>query len=175
MATAEHRSATSSSARADEPQAGGRARQSYRGWAGGGAGDCLGGDGSAGRDGKIKPSRSDRLGVHDDRCCSFGAAVGCPPSEAFPVGDAALGVFSAGVARLLAGIFSNGFAGAAAVVCLAAAEPSSAGRVAACGDTGVSTLPRMIGRPSLPPPMMTTLELLDWASCSVASMPRQRT
>src|ERR1700688_1548301 len=39
---------------------------------------------------------------------------------------------------------------------------------------GVSTLPRMIGRPSLLVPMMTIFALVDCASASVASMPRQR-
>src|SRR5262245_28896 len=38
----------------------------------------------------------------------------------------------------------------------------------------LSTLPSMTGRPSLPPPMITIFEFLDWASASVASMPRQR-
>ena len=42
------------------------------------------------------------------------------------------------------------------------------------GVAGESTLPRMIGRPSLPLPMTTTLLLEDCASCKVASMPRQR-
>src|SRR5579862_2929346 len=39
---------------------------------------------------------------------------------------------------------------------------------------GVSTLPRMIGRPSLLVPMMTIFAFGDCASASVASMPRQR-
>src|SRR5580693_792084 len=39
---------------------------------------------------------------------------------------------------------------------------------------GVSTLPRMSGRPSLLVPKMTILALGDCASASVASMPRQR-
>ena len=39
---------------------------------------------------------------------------------------------------------------------------------------GLSTLPRMIGRPSLPLPMTTIFEFVDCASASVASMPRQR-
>ena len=46
-----------------------------------------------------------------------------------------------------------------------------------CGvtaGTGVSTLPRMIGRPSLPLPITTTFAFCDSASSSVASMPRQR-
>src|ERR1700730_4716725 len=39
---------------------------------------------------------------------------------------------------------------------------------------GVSTLPRMRGRPSLLVPKMTIFALGDCASASVASMPRQR-
>src|ERR1700685_256769 len=39
---------------------------------------------------------------------------------------------------------------------------------------GVSTLPRMSGRPSLLVPKMTIFALGDCASASVASMPRQR-
>ena len=46
---------------------------------------------------------------------------------------------------------------------------------AAGGDAGgASTLPRMIGRPSRPVPITTTFAFVDCASCSVASMPRQR-
>ena len=39
---------------------------------------------------------------------------------------------------------------------------------------GVSTLPSMIGNPSLPDPITTIFELGDLASARVASMPRQR-
>src|SRR5579885_1212493 len=53
------------------------------------------------------------------------------------------------------------------------ALPPVAGR-AAGGGAGLSILPRMIGRPSLPLPMTTILEFGDCASASVASMPRQR-
>src|SRR5271170_2617272 len=42
------------------------------------------------------------------------------------------------------------------------------------GGVAVSTLPRMIGNPSLPPPTMTILAFVDCESASVASMPRQR-
>ena len=42
------------------------------------------------------------------------------------------------------------------------------------GDWGLSILPRMIGRPPLPLPMITIFEFLDCASASVASIPRQR-
>ena len=47
---------------------------------------------------------------------------------------------------------------------LAALRPARAG----------TSLPRMIGSPSLPEPMITILVLGDCANCSVASMPRQR-
>src|ERR1700722_12559153 len=40
--------------------------------------------------------------------------------------------------------------------------------------TGVSTLPRMIGRPSLPEPIMTIFAFDDCASARVALMPCQR-
>src|ERR1700690_2727430 len=50
----------------------------------------------------------------------------------------------------------------------------SAGLGPGPGDAGVSTLPRMIGRPSLPLPIITIFAFEDCASASVASMPRQR-
>src|SRR5476649_616576 len=50
----------------------------------------------------------------------------------------------------------------------------SAGFGPKTGDAGESTLPRMIGRPSLLLPMITIFVLGDCASASVASMPRQR-
>ena len=56
---------------------------------------------------------------------------------------------------------------------LAAGAPGPGG-AAAPVTGGESTLPRMIGRPSLPVPMTTIFEFGDCASCSVASMPRQR-
>src|ERR1035437_1398978 len=52
--------------------------------------------------------------------------------------------------------------------------PPSAGFGPGPGDAGESTLPRMIGRPSLPLPMITIFVFVDCASASVASMPRQR-
>ena len=68
------------------------------------------------------------------------------------------------------GVLSLG-AGEASDGGLASLVPDCGGRPAA---GGVSTLPRMIGRPSLPPPMTTIFALGDCASASVASMPRQR-
>src|SRR5665811_2032768 len=50
--------------------------------------------------------------------------------------------------------------------------PPSAGFGPGPGDAGESTLPRMIGRPSLPLPMITIFVFVDCASASVASMPR---
>ena len=42
------------------------------------------------------------------------------------------------------------------------------------GTVGMSALPRMIGKPSLPVPITTIFAFGDCASMSVASMPRQR-
>ena len=56
---------------------------------------------------------------------------------------------------------------AASVSCFAPAPLSGGGAAA-------DALPRMIGRPSLLLPKITTFELLDCASCNVASIPRQR-
>jgi hypothetical protein len=82
------------------------------------------------------------------------------------------GIFSAGVAKAASGVFSNGTAGLAAVVLSLLSFPSGVVLPARCA--GVSTLPRMIGKPSLPLPMMTVFAFVDCESCSVASMPRQR-
>ena len=87
------------------------------------------------------------------------------------------GILSAGIARPDAGIFSNGTVGVAAVtrsLARAVRRRRRTSRACAGGTGGESTLPRMIGRPSLALPMITTLELLDCASWSVASTPRQR-
>src|SRR5262245_57347324 len=78
-----------------------------------------------------------------------------------------------GVANPAAGVFSNGTAGPAAVVLSLFVVSVPLGGLPA-GAAGVSTLPRMIGKPSLPLPMTTTLAFVDCESCSVASMPRQR-
>ena len=84
------------------------------------------------------------------------------------------GIFSDGFGKVSAGSFSDNAAGVAAVVLsLGAASPFSAGD-AGRGDAGASTLPRMIGKPSLLLPTITILELDDCASCNVASIPRQR-
>ena len=78
------------------------------------------------------------------------------------------GVFSLGFAKVLAGSFSDGIVGVAAVVLsLGAVSPFPAGD-AGCGDGEASTLPRITGKPSLPP-MITILVLEDCASWSVAS------
>jgi hypothetical protein len=53
-------------------------------------------------------------------------------------------------------------------------DDNSSSGTAALAPATLSALPRMMGRPSLPPPMTTTFELRDWASARVASMPRQR-
>lgn len=68
------------------------------------------------------------------------------------------GGFSDGVCRLVAGTFSTG--GGLAPVVRSAGGASGPGAPGGFGS-GVSTLPRMIGRPSLPLPMITILALLD--------------
>ena len=74
------------------------------------------------------------------------------------------GVFSDGFGKVSAGTFSDTVVGVAAVVLsLGVVSPFPAGDDG-CGDAGVSTLPRMIGKPSLPLPMITILELDDCAS-----------
>jgi hypothetical protein len=104
-----------------------------------------------------------------------GEAGGDPGARGTAVGDGR----SAGLGRLLAGVFSRsgglapaGFWRAASLLSRMGA---AAGVVAGFGCIGVSTLPRMTGNPSLPLPMITILVFGDCASCSVASMPRQRT
>ena len=70
------------------------------------------------------------------------------------------GVFSDGFVSVSDGNFSEDIAGVAAVVLsLGTVSPFPAG-----GDGGASTLPRMIGKPSLPLPTITILELEDCAS-----------
>src|SRR5262245_28241149 len=108
---------------------------------------------------------SDRLSGHKERGPSEAGTDGVP--------DPTVGIFSGGVANPAAGVFSNGTAGLAAVVlCLLIVSFSLGGVLPAGG--GVSTLPSMIGKPSLPLPITTTFEFVDCESCSVASMPRQR-
>jgi tetrahydromethanopterin S-methyltransferase subunit F len=88
-------------------------------------------------------------------------------NERDPSGVAAAGVpelagaiFSVGVANPAAGVFSNGIVGLAAVVL----SLLSFGGTPPAGGSGVSTLPRMIGKPSLPLPMTTTFEFVDCES-----------
>jgi hypothetical protein len=118
------------------------------------------------------------------------ASEGAAPEDVEPAGVEPAGVVrtapvgdgcSAGLGRLLVGVFSTNGGLAPVGRCRAASLLS--GSVAAAGPAagagfgciGVSTLPRMTGRPSLPLPMITILVLGDCASWSVASMPRQRT
>jgi len=72
------------------------------------------------------------------------------------------GIFSAGVANPAAGVFSSGVVGLAAVAFVVSL--SLGGVLPAGGGAGVSTLPRMIGRPSLPLPITTTFEFVDCES-----------
>jgi hypothetical protein len=88
--------------------------------------------------------------------------------------DLAGAIFSVGVANPAAGVFSNGTAGPAAVVLSLFIVSVPLGGVLPASGAGASTLPRMIGKPSLPLPMTTTFAFVDCESCSVASMPRQR-
>src|SRR5664280_1886826 len=77
------------------------------------------------------------------------------------------------VDELPAGKLPIGAGGVAGVLSFGVVPPS-AGFGPGPGDAGESTLPRMIGRPSLPLPMITIFVFVDCASASVASMPRQR-
>lgn len=98
---------------------------------------------------------SERLNGQNERDASGGA--GEEPSESTVVG-----IFSGGVANPAAGVFSKGIAGPTAAVALCFAVSFSAGVPA--GGGGVSTLPSMIGKPSLPLPMTTTFEFVDCES-----------
>ena len=88
----------------------------------------------------------------------------------------AAGIFSEGADNPAAGVFSKGTEGPAAVVdvSLPVLSVSVGGVPLACCEGVPSIFPRMIGRPSLALPMITTFEFVDCDSCSVASMPRQR-
>jgi len=101
-------------------------------------------------------SISDRLSGQNERDPSGVAADG--------VFELAVGIFSAGVANSAAGIFSNGTVGLAAVVLSLFIVSFPVGGVLPAGGAGVSTLPRMIGKPSLPLPMTTTFEFVDCES-----------
>jgi hypothetical protein len=81
------------------------------------------------------------------------------------VAELAAGIFSVGVANPAAGVFSNGTVGLAAVaLSLFVVSFPLGGMLPAGGDAGVSTLLRMIGKPSLPLPMTTTFEFVDCES-----------
>ena len=71
--------------------------------------------------------------------------------------------FSRGVARFADGVFSSGVVGAAAGVTWLDAAPSP-GVVGVGAGGDMSVLPRMTGKPFLPPPMTTTFEFVDCAS-----------
>jgi hypothetical protein len=78
--------------------------------------------------------------------------------------ELAAGTFSGGVANPAAGVFSNGTVALAAVVLFLSIVSFPVGGVLPAGGGGVSTLPRMIGKPSLPLPMTTTFEFVDCES-----------
>src|ERR1700730_2300918 len=88
-----------------------------------------------------------------------------------------LGCFSGGrVDNVFSGSFDKVFAGVCSEVAAffpsGAISPFPAGGVDD-SDGDLSALPRIIGNPSLPEPTTTILVFLDWASSSVASIPRQ--
>ena len=111
---------------------------------------------------------------HSERVsCAFAAGAELGPAAGAAPGVTG-GIFSAGVDNAAAGIFSNGTAGPGAVARSLSALSLLIGCALPAGGAEESTLPRMMGKPSFPLPMMTTLELVDCESWSVASMPRQR-
>src|SRR5258708_36550347 len=88
--------------------------------------------------------------------------------------EVAGGNFSAGIVNAAAGVFSNGTAGPAAVAFCLSAVSLPLGCAVPADGAGESTLPRMIGNPSFPLPIMTTLEFVDGDRWSVGSIPRHR-
>lgn len=100
-----------------------------------------------------KASISYKLRGHDEGGRSGAAASGVP--------DPAVSDFSV-VAE--ADIFSVATAGLAIAVVSLAALSSSLGAVCPAPDDGAVSGPRIIGKPSLALPMITTFELLDCAS-----------
>jgi hypothetical protein len=78
--------------------------------------------------------------------------------------ETAGGIFSVGVANPAAGVFSNGTAGLAAVVLSLVVVSFPLAGVLPARGAGLSTLPRMIGKPSLPLPMTTTFAFVDCES-----------
>src|ERR1700730_16811357 len=91
-----------------------------------------------------------------------------------PSGGCVDGIFSDGFGKVSGGVWSKDVVEVAAVVLsFGAVSPFPAGD-AGSGDGDPSKLPRMAGKPSLPVPTITILELDDCASWRVASIPRQR-
>ena len=132
------------------------------------------------------PGISLKVDVHDE--VSPPGTADCLPEPAFGAfggeaeggvagvgrGTAVGGACSGGVGRLLAGVRSSRGGLAPAGRSLAASLLSAGAAPVRGGAGGVSTLPRMIGRPSLPLPMTTIFEFDDCESWTVASIPRQR-
>ncbi len=100
----------------------------------------------------------------------FGAELGLPgpPPGVLDVFGGAL-LFGAG-----GGVLAAGFDEDAPEDDVAAADPAAAPPDCEAAPCGLGSALRMIGKPSLPEPMTTTLALGDCESKSVASMPRQR-
>ena len=113
-------------------------------------------------------------GLLDAACPSlFAGVVGASAAAALPDGG---GVASpedpaGALFPLDPPVTGGGAPGAGVDVVLPGMAGAPAGGVP--GTVGTS-LPRMIGSPSLPEPMITILVLGDCANASVASMPRQR-
>jgi hypothetical protein len=81
------------------------------------------------------------------------------------VAELAAGIFSVGVANPAAGVFSNGTVGLPAVpLSLFVVSFPLGGVLPTGGDAGVSTFPRMIGKPPWPLPTTTTFEFVDCES-----------
>ena len=109
--------------------------------------------------------RSDRFSSDKERGSAGGAAVGAACAASRGLAESAAGIFSAGIDKPAAGVLSSGTTGVAAVTLSSAlVRSSTGGALRAFIGAGESALPRMIGSPSLPPPMITTFELLDCAS-----------
>ena len=90
------------------------------------------------------------------------------------IGETSVGIAEPPTGGLSAGgsgksALPDGHAGAVVSSCRA---PRSDGDCTGGRDGASCRLPKMVGKPSLPLPMITIFEFVDCASCSVASMPR---
>src|SRR5437588_2863847 len=146
------------------------------------------------------PERIERTPGISSAVAAGAAWPGCEaPAPAFALSSGAVGVaapevpggglfggdaggpgVTPGAVDALGGALLDGAGGGALPIEPGAVDVDDGGPLApACGcppggTVGTSALPRMIGSPSLPVPMTTIFAFGDWASSSVASMPRQR-